>query len=188
MSSALVLGWHRGLELAAVALTVVVDLLSGYCKHNPSTWSNFPSSQGCALGAGTNSGFGWQRFKGRVGILMLVLAYSEGLGLGRALLLETSLFIFKQMSTGSISHLVSDNTCCVGSICPKREGATSWVWTVQVFSGSLGTSLARASGCCATCCDSGWRILALWQICIFLQATHHRPGQLEPICVEQNYF
>lgn len=110
-----------------MALTVVVDLLSGYCKHNPSTWSNFPSSQGCALGAGTNSGFGWQRFKGRVGILMLVLAYSEGLGLGRALPLETSLFIFKQMSTGSISHLVSDNTCCVGSICPKTEGATSWV-------------------------------------------------------------
>lgn len=73
-------GWQWGLELA---LTVLVDLLSGSCKHNHSTWSNFPSSQRCALGARTDCGFGWQRFKGIVGILVLVLAYSEGLRLGR---------------------------------------------------------------------------------------------------------
>lgn len=160
------------------------DLLSGCCKHNHSTWGNFPSSQGCALGTGADSGFGWQRFRGTVGMWVLVLACSEGLRLGRAPAFGTSLFISNQMSTSSVSHLASDSGHVLGASVPKQE---LHLPGFGLFKSSQ-LPLGRAWGAVQPPGTVGGRILTLWQICILLQPPHHRPGQLEPIWVEQNYF
>lgn len=140
-------------------------------QTQPQHVEQFPFMSGLCFGYRNKLWVWVERFKGIVGILVLVLASPRGSGWEGPLPLESFLFIFNQMSTSSISHLVSDSIPCVGSICPKREGAPSWVWTVQVCSGSLGSSLARASGAVQPARTVSGRILALWQICILFHPT-----------------